>query len=62
MTGAQHKKVFELLLTGLCIKEIAAKLNISFYTARWHASNVYREHGVQDRKELMAKFITRDTQ
>lgn len=57
----KHNAVFELLLTGKCFKEIANEVGISTRQAKWHASNVYAKQGVQDRIQLMAKFIRRDT-
>lgn len=57
----KNAAVFELLLTGRNRKEIASIVGISERALKFHVLRVYRWHGVQDRIELMAKFIRRDT-
>jgi DNA-binding NarL/FixJ family response regulator len=57
----KQSAVFELLLTGKSSKEIASGLGISASTVKKLAAKVYAAHGVQDRIQLMAKFIRRDT-
>jgi DNA-binding CsgD family transcriptional regulator len=57
----ERQKVAEALVdTGLSMKEIAAKLDTTTRMVKYHASNVYRENGVQDRIQLLAKLVERE--
>jgi DNA-binding NarL/FixJ family response regulator len=52
-----NEQVEQLLLTGLSRKEIAQKLDLPEHTVGYHSKRLYRLNGVQDRIQLMAKFI-----
>lgn len=52
----RERDVFELLVTRKSHKEIAAILNISHRTAKFHASKIYRTLGVKDRLEFLSKY------
>lgn len=52
----RERDVFEMLVTRKSHKEIAAALNISTRTAKWHASKIYRTLGVKDRLEFLARY------
>jgi DNA-binding NarL/FixJ family response regulator len=54
--GSRAVEVLELLLEGKRDKEIAAALNISLRTAKFHVSNVLARHGVSSRVQLLAQF------
>jgi DNA-binding NarL/FixJ family response regulator len=55
--NTRRQKVNELLLTGLSLKEIALKLDISNGAVKCHAVRIYHFNGVHDRIQLMAKVI-----
>jgi DNA-binding NarL/FixJ family response regulator len=44
--------VLALLLEGLAVKEIVAKLGIKWNTVAGHMKVIYREAGVHSRREL----------
>ncbi len=52
ITG-REKEVIELLLSGLFIKEISAKLGRSFKTVNNHIYNIYRKTSVSSKLELL---------
>lgn len=54
----KESEVADLLLEGLSLKEIAAKLFISENTAKTHRSAIYRKMQVGTREELVAKLST----
>lgn len=58
-TRRNEKKIFELLLAGKCTKEIAEVSGLTWRAVKWYMGNIYKKHGVQDRLQLMAKFIRR---
>ena len=47
------------ILEGMAHKEIAAKMNISESTAKFHATNLYAKYGVRDRSALIF-YLTRN--
>jgi DNA-binding CsgD family transcriptional regulator len=49
----REKEVVELLLAGLSIKEIGAKLDRSFKTVNNHIYNIYQKTGVSSKLELL---------
>lgn len=49
----REKEVIELLLSGLSIKEIGAKLDRSFKTVNNHIYNIYQKTGVGNKIELL---------
>lgn len=54
----REQQVLWFLLRGCSNKEIAEHLNISGYTARDHVSSLLKKHGVRNRVELMAKYMS----
>jgi DNA-binding CsgD family transcriptional regulator len=56
----RQQQTLDLLLTGVCEKEIAAALDVSRNTAHEYVLAVYRRVGVRSRAELMAKAIARE--
>lgn len=54
----REQQVLWFLLRGCSNKEIAEHLNISAYTARDHVSSLLKKHGVRNRVELMAKYMS----
>ena len=53
----KRKQVYELLLSGLSRKEIAAKLFMSESSVKHHEMLIFHEFGVHSRLELLAKHI-----
>jgi DNA-binding NarL/FixJ family response regulator len=51
---AREKSVFEGIALGLQNKEIAAKLNLSLRTVKFHVSNLFAKTGVSNRYGLVA--------
>ncbi|CAN0405228.1 unnamed protein product, partial [Phaeothamnion confervicola] len=52
-----QRRVFDLLVTGLSEKRIAARLGISRCTAHNHISAIYRALGVHSRSELLVHAL-----
>ncbi len=52
----REKEIAALLLQGMAVKELAAELDISFDTARFHNKNLYKKLGIVSRSELFARF------
>lgn len=52
-------QVVELVLTGAANATIAAQLNISEKTVKFHMTNVMRKQGLKSRSQLMAAEIQR---
>jgi DNA-binding NarL/FixJ family response regulator len=52
-------QVLALLLQGKADKEIAAELNLTVRTVRFHISNVFKKKGVARRAELLARELRR---
>ena len=57
----REKEVADLLIEGLPLKNIAAKLYISENTAKTHRSVVYRKACVSNREEFIAKIGIEET-
>ena len=51
-----EKKVFELLLTALPIKQIADRLEITYDGVMFHSRKIYRKYNVRNRTELLASY------
>jgi DNA-binding CsgD family transcriptional regulator len=56
----RQQQTLDLLLTGVCEKEIAVALDVSRNTAHEYVLAVYRRVGVRSRAELMARAIARE--
>ena len=54
----REMEVFTLLLTDMSFKQIAAALEVSDNTVRFHSKNLYRKMNVQSRTELFARHGT----
>ena len=55
----REKEVLQMLAAGLGNKEIAAKLNISDHTAKFHVGSILGKLGVSTRAEAVATGIRR---
>ena len=55
----REKEVLQMLAAGLGNKEIAAKLNISDHTAKFHVGSILGKLGVSTRAEAVAMGIRR---
>jgi two-component system, NarL family, response regulator YdfI len=55
----REKEVLQMLAAGLGNKEIAAKLNISDHTAKFHVGSILGKLGVSTRAEAVAMSIRR---
>ncbi len=55
----REKEVLQMLAAGLGNKEIAAKLNISDHTAKFHVGSILGKLGVSTRSEAVAMGIRR---
>ena len=53
----RQQQVLDRLLAGKAPKEIATELRLSIHTLREYSEQIYRRYGVQDRAELMSKFL-----
>jgi DNA-binding CsgD family transcriptional regulator len=53
----RQQQVLDRLLAGKAPKEIAVELCLSIHTLREHAEQIYKRYGVEDRAELMSKFL-----
>jgi ATP/maltotriose-dependent transcriptional regulator MalT len=49
--------VLELLVDGLALKEIAARLEVSFHTVNTHVRNIYDKLHVRSRGKAVAKAL-----
>lgn len=52
----RQEQVLELLAQGLSVKEVAAKLGITYYTAQEHVAALYAALGVNTRGQLVALY------
>jgi DNA-binding NarL/FixJ family response regulator len=55
MITPKEKEVLELIAHGFSTKEIAEKLNISFYTAQTHRKNLLSKMQVKNSAEMIVK-------
>ena len=58
---SREKEIFNLLLEGNSLKEIAYNLKIAYSTVDYHRAKLYRKLGVNSIKELFAKYSTFNT-
>ncbi len=54
----RESEICSVLLQGCSDKEIAGKLQISFWTVRTHIGRIFNKLGVLNRRELMARFLS----
>lgn len=59
LLSSREQMVLDLLLGGLSNRAIAAQLNLSCATVKFHLRNVYEKLGVRTRGETMALFSGR---
>jgi DNA-binding NarL/FixJ family response regulator len=57
MRHPRRQQAYELALEGLSNKEIAARMDITRRAVNDHLSHVFRDHGVLDTRQLLAKRI-----
>jgi len=50
---SQESNIYELLVKGMQSKEVAANLNISVRTVKFHIVNIYKKLNVHDRSQLI---------
>jgi DNA-binding CsgD family transcriptional regulator len=60
--AAKRKQIYELLLTGIARKEIAARLHLSESAVKYHEMRIFHEFGVHTRLELLAKHLKKQDQ
>jgi DNA-binding NarL/FixJ family response regulator len=53
LLSTKELNVYEMLVKGIQSKEVAAKLNISVRTVKFHIVNIYRKLNVRDRSQLI---------
>jgi DNA-binding CsgD family transcriptional regulator len=53
----RQRQTLELILSGLCDKEIAERLGISRYTVNQYTKVIYRVYAVTSRAQLIARLI-----
>lgn len=58
----QEKKVYDLLITALSIKQIAKKINVSVATINTQRSSIYEKLGYNDRNELIINYYQAELQ
>ncbi|WP_086931651.1 helix-turn-helix domain-containing protein [Agarilytica rhodophyticola] len=54
----RQKTICKELIEGKTYQQIGDHLCISKYTVKFHCREIYREHKVNNRKQLMAHIIT----
>ena len=57
----RQREVLQLLLEGLSVKEVAARLELSPNTVHSHIKTIYLRFSVSSRAELLARWIRRGT-
>jgi len=55
----RETELYQYLLTGLSIKQIAGKMNLSPSGTNFHIRNLYCKLGIQSRTELFAKHVNK---
>jgi len=55
----QEQKVFDMLLEGISLNDIALKLNIVYRTVDYHKTNIYRKLHVKSMQEFYTKYGTK---
>lgn len=58
MITPKEKEILQLIADGLSSKQIAEKLNISFYTVQTHRKNMLAKMGVKNTPELIVKLLS----
>lgn len=53
----RQRQTLQLMLSGLCDKEIAGRLGISRYTVNQYTKNIYRHYAVTSRAQLLARLL-----
>jgi len=53
----RQRQALELVLSGLCDKEIAERLGISRYTVNQYTKAIYRHYAVTSRAQLLARVL-----
>ncbi len=51
----REKEVLQCAASGMTVKELALKLNLSFYTVETHLKNIYQKFRVHNRQGLLTK-------
>ena len=59
LTAPRDKQLYTLLVEGLANKEIAARMGITYYSAKTYIRELYKKLGVGSRAELMALEVRR---
>ena len=54
---AREREVAGLAAAGLAVKEIAARLDISYFTVKAHMRSIYDKLGIHDRVRLAIVFL-----
>ncbi len=57
MITPKEKEILQLIADGLSSKEIARRLNISFYTVQTHRKNMLAKVGAKNTAELIVKLL-----
>ena len=52
----REQEIFNMMLKGVSLKEIAFNLGVSYSTVDFHRSNLYHKFGVQSMQELLVKY------
>jgi len=52
LTAREHE-ILNLILDGISLKEIAARLGVSYKAIDYHRGNLYQKYGVQSMQELI---------
>jgi DNA-binding CsgD family transcriptional regulator len=52
----RESEIYNLLLDGLSVKEIAYSLKLTYWGVTFHIRNIYAKAGVQNQRELLLKY------
>lgn len=52
----KEKVVFELLIEGLTLRQIAGELSMKYDSVNFHYKNIYRKLGVNSKIELILRY------
>ncbi len=58
MITPKEKEILHLIADGFSSKQIAERLNISFYTVQTHRKNMLAKMGVKNTPELIVKVLS----
>lgn len=53
----RQQQVFDLLIDGKSVKEIAYDLNLEDSTVKLHLRCIYKKYGVRNMRELFVKLL-----